>query len=89
MSTTVKPVSFTLGESELSFLTEMVKNGRFGNRTEVVRAGLRLLEDYEYNQKIKRLRVLVAEGDADIKAGRVTEYNTAADLANSIIAQGE
>jgi antitoxin ParD1/3/4 len=86
MSTTVKPVSFTLGESELCFLTEMVKNGRFGNRTEVVRAGLRLLEDYEYNQKLKRLRVLVAEGDADIKASRVSEYNSAQDLANSIIA---
>jgi len=85
MPGTTKPVSFTLGKSEIAFLTDMVNNGRFGNRTEVVRAGLRLLEDYEYNQKMKRLRTLIAEGDADIEAGRVSEYTRAKDLARSIM----
>ena len=60
------------------------REGRFGNRTEVVRAGLRLLEDYENNEKIKRLRALIAEGDADIEAGRITEYDNAQEFENSI-----
>ncbi|MDR4513663.1 type II toxin-antitoxin system ParD family antitoxin [Nitrosomonas sp.] len=84
MAGTTKPVSFTLGERDIEFLTNMVEKGRFGNRTEVVRAGLRLLEDYENNEKIKRLRALIAEGDADIKAGRITEYDNAQELESSI-----
>lgn len=84
MAGTTKPVSFTLGERDIEFLTNMVEKGRFGNRTEVVRAGLRLLEDYENNEKIKRLRALIAEGDADIEAGRITEYDNAQELENSI-----
>jgi len=79
-----KAVNFTLKENEISFITDMVKNGRFANRAEVIRAGLRLLEDYEYQQKTKRLQVLIAQGDADIKAGRVTEYGSANALANRI-----
>lgn len=85
MPATTKPVSFTLGERDISFLSDMVEKGRFGSRTEVVRASLRLLEDYENNQKIQRLRAMIAQGDADIEAGRVTEYASATDLASSII----
>lgn len=84
MAGTTKPVSFTLSERDINFLTNMVEKGRFGNRTEVVRAGLRLLEDYENNEKIKRLRALIAEGDADIEAGRITEYDNAQELESSI-----
>ncbi|MCB1976913.1 MAG: type II toxin-antitoxin system ParD family antitoxin [Nitrosomonas sp.] len=84
MAGTTKPVSFTLGERDIEFLTNMVEKGRFGNRTEVVRAGLRLLEDYENNEKIKRLRALIAEGEADIEAGRITEFNNAQELESSI-----
>lgn len=82
---TNKAINLTLQESELAFLTDMVKNGRFANQAEVISAGLRLLEDYEYSQKTKRLLVLIAEGDADIAAGRVTEYASAKELADSII----
>jgi len=84
MASTTKTASFTLGDHDLSFITEMVQQGRFGNKTEVVRAGLRLLEDYEANQKMKRLQALIAEGDADIQAGRVTAYSSADDLIDEI-----
>lgn len=77
-------LSLKLGENEISFLSEMVKSGRFANRAEVVRAGLRLLEDYEYHQKSKRLQVLIAKGDADIKAGRMTEYSSAKELMDAV-----
>ncbi|MEQ9287072.1 MAG: type II toxin-antitoxin system ParD family antitoxin [Cyclobacteriaceae bacterium] len=85
MSETTKPVSFTLGEHDRDFISNMVENGRFGNRTEVVRAGLRLLEDYESNKKLQRLRALIAEGDADIEAGRTTSYSDPAQLINDVV----
>ena len=89
MATTTKPVSFTFGENEIVFLTDMVNNGRFVNRTEIVRAGPRQLEDSEHNHKMKRLQTLIAEGDADKKAGRVVEYTRARDLARSITEKGK
>ena len=79
------PMSFTLGEHDRSFIADMVENGRFGNKTEVVRAGLRLLEDYENKQKLQRLRAEIAKGDADIKAGRVTPYANAGALFDDIM----
>jgi antitoxin ParD1/3/4 len=81
-----KSISFSLGEQERAFIQGQVAHGRFGNRTEVVRAGLRLLEDYENQQKLQRLRSAIAKGDADIEAGRVTEYDSADTLANEIMA---
>jgi len=84
-----KAINITLNESEFSFISDMINKGRFGNRSEVIRASLRLLEDYEYNQKMKRLQTLIAEGDVDIKAGRITEYKSAKELADSIIQKGE
>ena len=81
-----KNVSFSLGARDRAFIESQVEHGRFGNRTEVVRAGLRLLEDYEYRQKLQRLRAEIAKGDADLKAGRVTEYDSATSLYNDIMA---
>ena len=83
MAEAQKNVSFSLGEHDRSFIENQVLDGRFGNKTEVVRAGLRLLEDYENKQKA--LRVLVNEGYDDIKAGRVTQYSSAEELFNDIM----
>ncbi len=80
-----KNVSFSLGMHDRAFIENQVKEGRFGNRTEVVRAGLRLLEDYENKQKLQRLRLEIAKGDADLKAGQVTEYENGQALLNDII----
>lgn len=85
MSDLIKPVSFTLGEHDRHFISGMVETGRFGNRTEVVRAGLRLLEDYESTHKMQRLRVLMAEGDADIKAGKIKSFDRPEDLFDDIL----
>lgn len=85
MSEGTKPVSFTLGEHDREFIAEMVTRGRFGNRTEVVRAGLRLLEDYESNQKIQRLKALIAEGDNDIDNGRLTKFAKPDELVQDVL----
>ena len=83
MSEAQKNVSFSLGSNDRSFIERQVTHGRFGNKTEVVRAGLRLLEDYENKQKA--LRTLINEGFADIEVGRITEYSSAEELFNDIM----
>ena len=56
-----KNTSITLGSHFDEFITERVKNGRFGSASEVVRAGLRLLETNE--TKLETLRNMLAEGE--------------------------
>ena len=89
MSDNLKNSSFALGGHDREFISSMVSDGRFGNKTEVVRAGLRLLQDYESNQKMQRLRAEIATGDADIAAGRVTEYKNPDDLLADIMSKGD
>jgi putative addiction module CopG family antidote len=48
--------SFTLGEHFDAFVRDMLATGRFNNASEVVRAGLRLLEDQE-RSRIERIRL--------------------------------
>ncbi|MEW8384536.1 MAG: type II toxin-antitoxin system ParD family antitoxin [Candidatus Thiodiazotropha taylori] len=57
-----KNTSITLGEHFDSFITEQLENGRYASTSEVVRAGLRLLEEEE--TKLSTLRKLLEEGEA-------------------------
>jgi antitoxin ParD1/3/4 len=58
------PSSYTLGARFESFVKELVESGRYNNASEVVRDGLRLLEDREKLREIKvaELRRLAEEG---------------------------
>jgi antitoxin ParD1/3/4 len=75
--------SFVIGDHFDGFIEEQVKLGRFNNASEVVRAGLRLLERDE--AKLTELRRLIKEGDDDIAAGRVYEYEDDEALLNDIM----
>ena len=44
----------SLGDNYDGILSDLVKNGRFGTETEAVRAGIRMLADYEI--KMRSLR---------------------------------
>lgn len=64
-----KNTSIILGEHFDGFVTQQVNSGRYGSASEVIRAGLRKLEDYEH--KVESLRLLIKEG----RASGVAEYS--------------
>ena len=68
--------SISLGDHFESFIDNRVSTGRFKNASEVVRAGLRLLEEEE--NKIIALKKAIDEG---IKSGVVKNFNAEKHLA--------
>lgn len=67
------------------FIAEQVASGEYGNASEVMRAGLRLLEQEQL--KLKALRQAIAKGDTDFAAGRSKTYKAgelAAELRDAI-----
>ena len=79
--------SYALGEHYEKFIASQVQTGRFNNASEVVRAGLRMLEDYE--TRMKELRALVDAGDRAIAAGKVNTYAGPEDLMAKIVKRGK
>ena len=65
-----KNTSISLGNHFESFIETTVSIGRFNNASEVVRAGLRLLEEEE--NRITLLRNAISEG---IESGRAVDFN--------------
>ena len=70
-----KNTSVSLGDHFDQFIAAQLSKGRYGSATEVVRAGLRLLEDEE--QKLETLRQLIAEG----RDSETAEYSYEALMA--------
>ena len=59
--TMAKNTSVTLGEHFDQFINQQLNTGRYGSASEVIRAGLRVLEDQE--TKILNLRNMLIEGE--------------------------
>lgn len=64
-----KNTSITLGEHFDGFIANQISAGRYSSASEVVRAGLRKLEDEE--RKLETLRALIEEG----RASGTAEYS--------------
>jgi antitoxin ParD1/3/4 len=62
--------SVSLSEHFVDFANEQVSSGRYGSISEVVRAGLRLLEEREF--QLRNLKDALAEGDA---SGVATDFD--------------
>lgn len=70
-----KNTSISLGEHFDGFIANQIESGRYGSASEVVRAGLRMLEDTE--SKLNTLRRMLAEGE---RSG-LADYNYEAFIA--------
>lgn len=70
-----KNTSISLGEHFDGFIASQIESGRYGSASEVVRAGLRMLEDAE--SKLNTLRRMLVEGE---QSG-IADYNYEAFIA--------
>jgi antitoxin ParD1/3/4 len=71
-----KTTSIALGDHFTAFLSEQVATGRYGSASEVVRAGLRLLQERE--ARLTELRVEIAKGEA---SGWIENFDMTAWIA--------
>ncbi|MEE9394639.1 MAG: type II toxin-antitoxin system ParD family antitoxin [Planctomycetota bacterium] len=62
-----KNTSFILGEHFDTFVASQIAVGRYANATDVIRSGLRLLEEHE--QKVEALRNALIAGEESGVAG--------------------
>jgi antitoxin ParD1/3/4 len=79
------------GQEADAIVDQQLATGHYRSADEVVRAGLQLLQasEPEGEAELEELRRLIAEGDADIAAGRVYTYASAEEFMADIIAEGE
>lgn len=65
------PSSVDLGKSLEKVVNSLVKTGRYNSRSEVLREGVRLVQERE--AKLASLDAAIARGVADADAGRVSD----------------
>jgi antitoxin ParD1/3/4 len=61
-------ISAELGARLESFITKLVESGRYGSKSEVLREGVRLVEERE--KRLALLDAAIDRGLADIETGR-------------------
>ncbi|OLP52496.1 addiction module antitoxin [Rhizobium rhizosphaerae] len=69
--------SANLGDRLEGYVSELVKTGRYNSRSEVLREGVRLVEERE--KRLAALDAAIARGLADVDAGRVKPVEEVAE----------
>lgn len=77
-----------LSDRQAALIAKLVESGRYQNASEVMRAGLRLIERQEAEEEIRlqAMREAVEVGIADIAAGRYRAFDTAEELRDGFSA---
>jgi len=79
--------TYVVGEHFEQFIAGQLSGGRYNNASEVVRAGLRMLEDSEI--RLNSLKQAIELGDENVANGEVHEYDNAISLLNDVIQGSE
>ncbi|AVH40699.1 type II toxin-antitoxin system ParD family antitoxin [Agrobacterium tumefaciens] len=74
--------SANLGRHLEGYVSDLVKSGRYNSRSEVLREGVRLVEERE--KRLAALDLAIARGIADADAGRITPVD---DVASQLRAK--
>lgn len=71
-----------LTDHQEKLIEGLVSSGRYQNASEVLREGLRLIENRETEDRarLKALREAARSGIADIEAGRFRDFSSSAEL---------
>jgi antitoxin ParD1/3/4 len=74
-----------------NLVQEKVKSGNYNSASEVIREALRLLKEQDQLREIRReeVRREVMKGVEQIKNGEFTSYNSAEEMAESIISRAK
>jgi antitoxin ParD1/3/4 len=77
-----------LSDHQARLVEKLVSSGRYQNASEVLREGLRLIEDREAqdNARLQALREAARAGMADIDAGRFHTFESPAALSRHLTA---
>ena len=67
-------ISAELGDTLEKVVTDLVENGRYNSKSEVLREGVRLVQERE-----ARLRAALERGMQDVEEGRVKPLDEVAD----------
>ena len=70
-------ISAELGDTLEKVVTDLVENGRYNSKSEVLREGVRLVQERE--ARLAALDASIARGIADADAGRVYDVDDVAD----------
>jgi antitoxin ParD1/3/4 len=75
-----------LTEHQANLIDSLVSSGRFQNASEVLRAGLRLVEreEAEAHARLEALRGAAHDGLADVGAGRLRSFTSAQALGDHL-----
>jgi antitoxin ParD1/3/4 len=76
--------SVSIGDHFVDFIGALVETGRYGSASDVVRAGLRLLEEHE--SRVKALQAALIEGE---ESGAPRAFNRQAFLQRMRETYGE
>ena len=68
-------ISADLGQTLEDYVSQLVKTGRYNSKSEVLREGIRIVQERE--KKLEALDAAIARGIADAEAGRVVPIDEA------------
>lgn len=70
-------ISADIGKALESYVTRLIESGRYGSKSEVLREGIRLIQDRE--TRLEALDASIARGLSDANEGRTTPAELAFD----------